>query len=117
MNISGIRPKAEIYDYKIAKERERSELTAQQAQKLQAEETGTDFDGQKVRTETELSYAQKYELGKDYEKKGSECSLEELDREQVISDRKKEQLLRQYQFFVGTSQREKESATDKRISI
>lgn len=109
MNISGIRPTAAIYEYKIIKEGESKELVQQQV----LEEPDL-FTEQKKQTETAFSYAHKYEPDKKYEMKGSDSSLEELDMEQAISDRRKEQLLKQYQFFVETSQRGKKSAIEKK---
>lgn len=113
MNISGIRPTASIYEYKIVKEN--SEITAQQAETPQAKENENVFVEQNVQTETAFSYVRKHEPDKKYELKGSESSLEDLDVEQAISDRKKEQLLQQYQFFVGTSRQGKETVEDSLI--
>lgn len=109
MNISGIRPTAAIYEYKITEEGESKELAQQQASEEQ-----DFFTEQKNQTETALSYARRYEPDKEYEMKGSESSLEDLDMEQTISDRRKNQLLQQYQFFVETSQRGKKSAIEKK---
>lgn len=115
MNISGIRPAAEIYEYKITKEIESQEIVAQEAESGQTPEKSTVLAEPGAQTETAFSYAKKYEPDKTYTMKGSESSLEDLDMEQGVSDKKKDQLLRQYQFFVGTSQRVTEPAENQII--
>lgn len=101
MNISGIRPSAGIYDYNIIK-KETEEVQAQQISKVQTEQERHPAVSQK---ETAFDYAGRYEPGKQYEMKGTESVLEDLDMEKAISDMQKDQLLHQYQFFVGTSQK------------
>lgn len=104
----------EIYKYKIGKEIQPQEIAAQETEQQQSAEKRT-VSPRRAQTETAFSYAKKYEPDKTYEMKGSESSLEDLDTEQVISDTKKDQLLHQYQFFVGTRQRVKEPAENQMI--
>lgn len=107
MNISGIRPTAAIYEYKIAQAKSSPEVLKSQSgvhtEEQQPSEERTVQTGRNTQTETAFSYAQKYEPDKTYEMKGADSSLEDLDMEQAISDMKKDQLLQQYQFFVGSS--------------
>lgn len=107
MNISGIRPSAGIYDYNIIKEKETEEVQAQQISGVQPEQERQSVVLQK---ETAFDYASRYEPGKTFEMKGTESALEDLDMEKAISDMQKDQLLHQYQFFVGASQKAADQA-------
>ncbi len=112
MNISGIRPAAGIYDYKITKDRELEEVTtldAGQGPELQKQE----YQKNNSQTETAFSHTQKYEPDKTYEMKGAQSSLEDLDMEQAISDMQKDRLLQQYQFFVGSSRQTQDPAVSE----
>ena len=112
MNISGIRPAAEIYEYKITKEKEPREVQAEQSEVNLTPGERTVQTRRENQTETAFSYAQKYEPDRTYEMKGADSSLETLDMERAISDMKKDQLLQQYQFFVGSSRQAEEQVTD-----
>lgn len=50
-----------------------------------------------------LEYTKQYQPQTSYELIGSESEIAGLDVEQAISDMKKDQVLQQYQFFVGES--------------
>lgn len=109
MNISGIRPSAGIYDYNKIKEKETKEIQAQQVSRLQEQQKAVS------QKETAFDYAGRYEPGKTYEMKGTESALEDLDMEKAISDMQKDQLLHQYQFFVGDSRNAADSSESSEI--
>ncbi len=118
MNISGIRPYAGFYDYNSIKS---SELRSQQIQEAEAaknnnvaavaieveqnNQNGASSDNQKFDTDKRdfgaYDFAQLYRPEEEYELKGAESDIRSLDMEQAISDMQKDQVLQQYQFFVG----------------
>lgn len=112
MNISGIRTHAGFYDYNEIKNGQvrsqqmeqsepEAEKTLQQTVEVQSEQT---FDS--------YAYAMQYEPDQEYELKGADSDLALLDVNQVLSDVKKDQILQQYQFFVGESKAQKDGMTD-----
>mgnify|MGYP000133499042 FL=1 len=48
-------------------------------------------------------FAQTYRPGETYELKGKDSDLESLDVQKAVSDLGKDQVLQQYQYFVGSS--------------
>ena len=50
-----------------------------------------------------IDYANSYQPDAVYELKGVDCDIARLDVERAISDMRKDQVLEQYQFFVGTN--------------
>lgn len=104
MNISGIRTYASFYDYNTIKQ---SELRSQQiheakavteqtvASPLEAIATTGPDNGAK-------EFAEKYQPEAVYEMKGADSDIRKLDVEKAISDMKKDEVLLEYQFFVGT---------------
>ncbi len=110
MNISGIRPSAGFYDYNTIKS---EELSAEQTQKtLTAQQSDTEQEAAlTVEASTKpdtgvMDYASRYQPDVTYDLKGADSELMILDVEKPISDMKKDQILQQYQFFVGESQAE-----------
>mgnify|MGYP007132879775 FL=1 len=110
MNISGIRPSAGFYDYNTIKS---EELSAEQTQKtLTAQQSDTEQEAAlTVEASTKpdtgvMDYASCYQPDVTYDLKGADSELMSLDVEKAISDMKKDQVLQQYQFFVGESQAE-----------
>lgn len=105
MNISGIRPGAGFYDYntiktdQIAKQQVESE---EKAKVLFA--VGEELETDDREDTGALDFAKRYQPEVSYELKGSESDIKGLDVEKAISDMKKDQVLQQYQFFVGESQ-------------
>ena len=113
MNISGIRPYAGFYEYNSIK---LHELRLQQV--AQAGGTGTETDAgghasQSVddyadarsrQTYGAADYAKEYNPDASYEMKGADSDLSSLDVEKAISGLEKDQVLQQYQFFVGTEE-------------
>ena len=118
MTISGIRPYAGFYEYNSIKANElRAEQIAatQKASSVEAEEVSTETQSAAVQTPipeqnfTAFDYAQNYRSDETYELKGKDSDLASLDMRKAISDLNKDQVLQQYQFFVG----DKDSVTAK----
>lgn len=110
MNISGIRPSAGFYDYNTIKS---EELSAEQTQKtLTAQQSDTEQEavmnaGASAKPDTgAMDYANRYQPDVTYDLKGADSELMSLDVEKAISDMKRDQVLQQYQFFIGESQAE-----------
>lgn len=108
MNISGIRPYAGFYDYNSIKAealRSQQIAEAQPTISLQQRE-----EPQVTVTEVPVEqnfdsydFAQTYRSGETYELKGKDSDLESLDVQKAVSDLGKDQVLQQYQYFVGSS--------------
>ena len=108
MNISGIRPYAGFYDYNSIKA---SELRSQQiAQNTEDESLQTQTvpfvqepveDVSAKQNFTSYVFSKTYEPGKSYELKGEDSDIYNLDTQKAISDLDKDQVLKQYQYFVG----------------
>lgn len=118
MTISGIRPYAGFYEYNSIKANElRAEQIAatQEASSVEAEEVSAETQSATVQTPapeqnfTAFDYAQNYRADETYELKGRDSDLASLDMQKAISDLDKDQVLQQYQFFVG----DKDSVTAK----
>lgn len=118
MTISGIRPYAGFYEYNSIKANElRTEQIAatQKASSVEAEEVSTETQSAAVQTPapeqnfTAFDYAQNYRSDETHELKGRDSDLASLDMQKAISDLDKDQVLQQYQFFVG----DKDSVTAK----
>ena len=110
MNISGIRPSAGFYDYNTIKS---EELSAEQTQKtLTAQQSDTEQEAvmnveASAKPDTgAMDYANRYQPDTTYDLKGADSELMSLDVEKAISDMKRDQVLQQYQFFIGESQAE-----------
>lgn len=110
MTISGIRPYAGFYEYNSIKANElRAEQIAatQKASSVEAEEVSTETQSAAVQTPapeqnfTAFDYAQNYRSDETHELKGRDSDLASLDMQKAISDLDKDQVLQQYQFFVG----------------
>lgn len=107
MNISGIRPLAGINDYNSIRDYGISD------EKSSVQAAGVTEHDSEVQQETDAAkarqtfgaqdYAKQYQSDVSYEMKGSDSDLLSLDIEKAISDMKKDQVLQQYQFFVGES--------------
>ncbi len=118
MTISGIRPYAGFYEYNSIKANElRAEQIAatQKASSVEAEGVSTETQSATVQTPapkqnfTAFDYAQNYRSDETHELKGRDSDLASLDMQKAISDLDKDQVLQQYQFFVG----DKDSVTAK----
>ena len=114
MNISGIRTHAGFYDYNEIKN---GQVRSQQMEQSEPEAEKTLQQTVEVQPESEqtfdsYAYAMQYEPDQEYELKGADSDLALLDVNQVLSDVKKDQILQQYQFFVGESKAQKDGMTD-----
>ena len=105
MNISGIRIQAGFYDYNTIKNTQIQEEsvpnvidTAGEDTRV-AEVTESERDNKPDHGATE--YAKQYQPDAEYDLKGIASDITSLDVEKAISDMKKDQVLQQYQFFVG----------------
>lgn len=108
MNISGIRPYAGFYDYNSIKaEALRSQQIAEAQPTIslqQPEEPQVTVTGVPVEQNFDsYDFAQTYRPGETYELKGKDSDLESLDVQKAVSDLGKDQVLQQYQYFVGSS--------------
>ncbi len=110
MNISGIRPSAGFYDYNTIKS---EELSAEQTQKtLTAQQSDAEQEAvmnveASAKPDTgAMDYANRYQPDATYDLKGADSELMSLDVEKAISDMERDQVLQQYQFFIGESQAE-----------
>ena len=115
MNISGIRTSAGFYDYNTIRVNEVRSQQVKEAKASEQEETG--LNEAVVQENAELSYgesvrpagpdkgaeefAKSYQPDVVYELKGADSDITSLDMAKAISDLKKDQVLEQYQFFVG----------------
>ena len=111
MNISGIRPYAGFYEYNSIK---LHELRLQQIAQAEDAGSGIDLSGgasqnaegyaeaRPRQTYSAADYAKEYDPDASYELKGADSDLNSLDVEKALSGLEKDQVLMQYQFFVGT---------------
>jgi len=107
MNISGIRPYAGFYDYNSIKaEALRSQQIAEAQSTIslqQNEEPQVTVPATPVEQNFDsYDFAQTYRPGETYELKGRDSDLESLDVQKAVSDLGKDQVLQQYQYFVGS---------------
>ena len=105
MNISGIRTGAGFYDYNSIKI---NEVRSQQIQEARESEqipvTGTVEQNDSTDAKVDYGVADfnsKYQPDASYDLKGVDSDISKLDVEKALSDLKKDQVLQQYQFFVG----------------
>ena len=108
MNISGIRPNAGFYDYNSI-QNIRNAVEDTPVVKTAAD-ANTSGQQQNETLETPVrkgqdfgaaDYAAQYQPDRIYEMKGAESDIHSLDVERALSDMQKDQVLQQYQFFVG----------------
>lgn len=109
MNISGIRPFAGYYDYNTIKTAALNNETVEQAAKTEEKPQQTEApaveaqqDARKNQTFGAYDYAQLYRPTENRDYKGVDSDIKSLDMEKAISDMQKDQVLQQYQFFVGS---------------
>lgn len=111
MNITGIRPITDIDNYNSIRNLESSRTGIVQTPAAAAEtgrqqdvrtaETDNGYAAPHTEKETQFDYAKQYNPDAEYELKGIHSDLMSLDVEKAISDMKRDQVLQQYQFFVG----------------
>lgn len=110
MNISGIRPYTGYYDYNSIRD---VRLQGLEADKLQTDLGRSASQQQSQVSEEEIAktkenqtfgsmqYADTYQPDQEYEMKGVDSDIYNLDVQQALSDMQKDQVIQQYQFFVG----------------
>lgn len=114
MNVSGVSPRAGIYTYNSIRlnELRNQQIMASKEARLQQETEDTqvkvEIEQQEQQNNTQLEqnftaydYAQKYRAGEVYELKGEDSDISKLDVAKAVSDLEKDQILQQYQYFVG----------------
>lgn len=112
MNVSGIRPYEGFYQYNSIK---LNELRNQQIAAAQQETRTQEIDPEQAkRQEQEIAafaagqtfdsydFAQQYKPDETFDLKGADSDIASLDISKAVSDLDKDQLLQQYQYFVGT---------------
>lgn len=121
MNISGIRTYAGFYDYNTIKSQEAygRQIAESKTETEAAKNVNTNGDGShdeaaqvivapKKSDNGASEYAKQYQPDVTYELKGEDSDIASLDVQRALSDMKKDQVLQQYQFFVGESSTEAE---------
>lgn len=104
MNISGMRPYEGFYEYNSIKAvalRSQQIAAVQNASGDEELSGGSQPQGQTL-TYNAFDYAKEYQPDETYELKGADSDLAGLDMQKAISDMEKDQVLQQYQYFVGT---------------
>ena len=106
MNVSGVSPTAGIYSYnsiRLNELRNQQIMASKEAHMQQPEEPELKIDEsvQLEQTYTSYDYAQEYRTGETYELKGEDSDINTLDVAKAVSDLDKDQILQQYQYFVG----------------
>lgn len=110
MNISGIRPVGGYYDYNEIKRTEQilpletPEIPTSDAGRQETEITAPQERSAEVearQTFGAYDYASQYNPDATYSLKGAESDIHSLDVEKAISDMRKDEVIHQYQYFVG----------------
>ena len=105
MNVSGVSPSAGIYSYnsiRLNELRNQQIMASKEAHTKQEEpELKIDESVQLEQNYTSYDYAQEYKAGEAYGLKGEDSDINKLDVEKAVSDLEKDQILQQYQYFVG----------------
>ena len=112
MNISGVRPYSGFYQYNSIKLNEvrNAQIAAAEAAndkpKDVAEASSPAISDEELaaarsaQTFTTLDYAKQYNPDEEFELKGIDSDINSLDVQKAVSDLDKDDMLKQYQFFV-----------------
>lgn len=121
MNISGIQPYSGSYDYNSIKKVEPISYPVQAIQKIdpyvgdstqeQLKPSVSPGDSEKNQSFTSADYASQYQSNAVYDGKGTDSDIHNLDMTRAISDMQKDQVLQQYQFFIGESQAQRSTVS------
>ena len=121
MNISGIRPTIGFYDYNEIKKTEavaaESVAASQPAgQVAENQPEKSPVQGRTPETEAKQTfgaydYAAQYNPKATYSLKGAESDIHSLDVEKAVSDMQKDEVIHQYQYFVGQEMSANANAT------
>lgn len=111
MNISGIRPVVGFYDYNEIQKTQRMpaddmaiQTDVSQEQNVSQEVVavnGRTPEVEKGQTFGAYDYANQYNPEVTYRLKGAESDIRSLDVERALSDMQKDEVIHQYQYFVG----------------
>ncbi len=111
MNVSGIRPYEGFYQYNSIKLNELRNQQIAASAKAAEQANGVEDTAQKKEEQEVLApvnqtfdsydFAQQYRPDETYELKGIDSDIESLDAKKAVSDLEKDQVLQQYQYFVG----------------
>lgn len=111
MNISGVRPTEDFYKYnaiRINELRNKQILAAQKANLVKGESepvTSVKESDSIIKDQefTIFNYAINYTGSETLKLKGAESDIESLDMKKAVSDMEKDQILHQYQYFIGSN--------------
>ncbi len=109
MNISGIRPAVGFYDYNSIKQVESTQVASQSlgtdsTTRVSGNATEAGVQDTAVRSRQTFGaydYASQYEPKATYDLKGADSDIHSLDVAKAVSDMQKDELIHQYQYFVG----------------
>lgn len=113
MNVSGIRPYDGFYQYNSIKLNEQRNQQIAASMKISEQNQEMDDSTAKVDEAASVSalpvnqnfdsydYAQQYRPDETFELKGTDSDINNLDAQKAVSDLDKDQVLQQYQYFVG----------------
>lgn len=106
MNISGIRPGIGFYNYNVDSIKGADNYEAPVADIKESESKAPisqeEIDAARSnQTYGSADFAKEYKANESYDMKGASSDLRTLDVEKAISDMQKDQMLSQYQYFVG----------------
>lgn len=121
MNISGIRPVVGFYDYNEIQKMQRisadgaaiqNEVSSEQnvSQEIPVLQERTP-EVEKRQTFGAYDYATQYNPDVTYRLKGAESDIRSLDVEKALSDMQKDEVIHQYQYFVGQDMAASQSNT------
>ncbi len=123
MNVSGVNPSAGVYAYNSIRLNElrnqmimaskESQTQPEVAEAIQPEQAPLLRD----QTYTSYDFAQEYRAGETYDLKGVDADIYKLDVEKAVSDMAKDQILQQYQYFVGSSSYENAKANAAEMAL
>lgn len=118
MNISGIRPSVGFYDYNGIKNSVVSEVSSPElsvpAQQIHLSSDVPQSDSQQAEDASAIEkevrarqtfgaydYVSQYNPSATYDLKGADSDIHSLDVEKAVSDMRKDEVIHQYQYFVG----------------
>lgn len=116
MNVSGIRPYSGFYQYnsiKLDELRNQQIADTQPTGSLEAADAQSEEERRRQKeqeiaaaaakqTFDSYDFAQRYKPDELFDLKGADSDINSLDIEKAVNDLSKDQILRQYQYFVGS---------------
>lgn len=119
MNISGIRTYAGFYDYNTIKTEKAECEPAEEILESPAIKEAVPQEEERTESTAKepdsgaVDFAAQYQPDAFYELKGDDSDIANLDVEKALSDLKKDQILQQYQYFVGENRAGEYPITDR----